>query len=121
MKYVPNYQNMDDLFPHHKIPDIEFPKHEGEKSLFELIESQSAYLEKTSNELHDMAESAKLQAELATKQSDSAKEEAKLSNRYAKISNENIGMNNSFMFFLLSKKLNILNFKGKKIILDITF
>lgn len=65
MKYVPNHPDMDDLLPHHKIPDIEFPKHEDEKSLYELIESQSAYLAKTSKELHDMAESAKSQAESA--------------------------------------------------------
>nr|DAW00781.1 MAG TPA: hypothetical protein [Bacteriophage sp.] len=76
MKYVPNHPNTDDLFPHYKIPDIEFPKHEGEKSLYELIESQSAYLEKTSKELHDMAESAKSQAESAKEIAESSKVQA---------------------------------------------
>ena len=50
MQYKPNYPNMDKLFPQHKIPKIESPTYEKDKSPYELLESQSAYLEKTSKE-----------------------------------------------------------------------
>lgn len=73
MKYVPNYPDMDNLFPHPKIPNIEPPKYEERKSLYELSESQSAYLEKTSKELHEMAESAKSQANSAKEIAESSK------------------------------------------------
>ena len=52
MKYVPNYPDMDNLFPYPKIPNIDPPKYEERKTPYELLESQSAYLEKTSKELH---------------------------------------------------------------------
>lgn len=73
MKYVPNYPDMDNLFPHPKIPNIELPKYEEGKSPCELLESQSAYLEKTSKELHNMAESAKSQANSAKEIAESSK------------------------------------------------
>ena len=65
MQYKPNYPNMDKLFPQRKTPKIESPTYEKGKSPIELLESQSAYLEKTSKELHDMAQSAKSQADSA--------------------------------------------------------
>lgn len=78
MQYTPNCPNMDKLFPQPKIPEIEVPTYEKGKSPYELLESQSAYLEKTSKELHDMAQSAKSQA-------DSAKEIAKSSKTQADV------------------------------------
>lgn len=55
------------------------PNYDDGESPLELMQKQSV-------ELHNLAESVKLQAELAVKQSDSAKEESNRSNRYAKIS-----------------------------------
>lgn len=78
MKYVPNYPDMDNLFPHPKTPNIELPKFEEGKSPYELWESQSAYLEKTNKELHDMAESAKSQAESAKTIAETSKVQADL-------------------------------------------
>lgn len=76
MQYKPNYPNMDKLFPQHKIPKIESPTYEKDKSPYELLESQSAYLEKTSKELHDMAQSAKSQADSAKEIAESSKTQA---------------------------------------------
>lgn len=76
MKYVPNYPDMDNLFPYPKISNIEPPKYEERKTPYELLESQSAYLEKTSKELHDMAESAKSQADSAKEIAESSKVQA---------------------------------------------
>nr|WP_308497558.1 hypothetical protein [uncultured Agathobacter sp.] len=76
MQYKPNYPNMDKLFPQHKIPKIESPAYEKGKSPYELLESQSAYLEKTSKELHDMAQSAKSQADSAKEIAESSKMQA---------------------------------------------
>lgn len=76
MQYKPNYPNMDKLFPQHKIPKIESPTYEKGKSPYELLESQSAYLEKTSKELHDMAQSAKSQADSAKEIAESSKMQA---------------------------------------------
>ena len=76
MQYTPNYPNMDKLFPQPKIPKIEVPTYEKGKSPYELLESQSAYLEKTSKELHDMAQSAKSQADSAKEIAESSKAQA---------------------------------------------
>lgn len=76
MQYTPNYPNMDELFPQPKIPKIEVPTYEKGKSPYELLESQSAYLEKTSKELHDMAQSAKSQADSAKEIAESSKTQA---------------------------------------------
>lgn len=76
MQYKPNYPNMDKLFPQHKIPKIESPAYEKDKSPYELLESQHAYLEKTSKELHDMAQSAKSQADSAKEIAESSKTQA---------------------------------------------
>lgn len=76
MQYTPNYPNIDKLFPQHKIPKIESPTYEKDKSPYELLESQSAYLEKTSKELHDMAQSAKSQADSAKEIAESSKTQA---------------------------------------------
>lgn len=76
MQYTPNYPNMDKLFPQPKIPKIEIPTYEKGKSPYELLESQSAYLEKTSKELHDMAQSAKSQADSAKEIAESSKTQA---------------------------------------------
>lgn len=76
MQYKPNYPNIDKLFPQHKIPKIESPTYEKGKSPYELLESQSAYLEKTSKELHDMAQSAKSQADSAKEIAESSKTQA---------------------------------------------
>lgn len=76
MQYKPNYPNIDKLFPQSKIPEIESPTYEQGKSPYELLESQSAYLEKTSKELHDMAQSAKSQADSAKEIAESSKTQA---------------------------------------------
>ena len=76
MQYTPNYPNMDKLFPQPKIPKIEVPTYEKGKSPYELLESQSAYLEKTSKELHDMAQSAKSQSDSAKEIAESSKTQA---------------------------------------------
>lgn len=76
MQYTPNHPNMDELFPQPKIPKIEVPTYEKDKSPYELLESQSAYLEKTSKELHDMAQSAKSQADSAKEIAESSKTQA---------------------------------------------
>lgn len=76
MQYTPNCPNMDKIFPQPKIPEIEVPTYEKGKSPYELLESQSAYLEKTSKELHDMAQSAKSQADSAKKIAESSKTQA---------------------------------------------
>lgn len=76
MQYTPNCPNMDKLFPQPKIPEIEVPTYEKGKSPYELLESQSAYLEKTSKELHDMAQSAKSQADSAKEIAESSKAQA---------------------------------------------
>lgn len=76
MQYTPNYPNIDKLFPQSKIPEIEAPTYEKGKSPYELLESQSAYLEKTSKELHDMAQSAKSQADSAKEIAESSKTQA---------------------------------------------
>lgn len=76
MQYIPNYPNMDKLFSQPKIPKIEMPTYEKGKSPYELLESQSAYLEKTSKELHDMAQSAKSQADSAKEIAENSKTQA---------------------------------------------
>lgn len=76
MQYTPNYPNMDKIFPQPKIPKVEVPTYEKGKSPYELLESQSAYLEKTSKELHDMAQSAKSQADSAKEIAESSKTQA---------------------------------------------
>jgi hypothetical protein len=76
MQYTPNCPNMDKIFPQPKIPEIEVPTYEKGKSPYELLESQSAYLEKTSKELHDMAQSAKSQADSAKEIAESSKTQA---------------------------------------------
>lgn len=76
MQYTPNCPNMDKLFPQPKIPEIEIPTYEKGKSPIELLESQSAYLEKTSEELHNMAQSAKSQADSAKEIAESSKTQA---------------------------------------------
>lgn len=76
MQYTPNCPNMDKLFPQPEIPEIEVPTYEKGKSPYELLESQSAYLEKTSKELHDMAQSAKSQADSAKEIAESSKTQA---------------------------------------------
>lgn len=78
MQYIPNYPNMDKLFSQPKIPKIEMPTYEKGKSPYELLESQSAYLEKTSKELHDMAQSAKSQADSAKEIAESSKTQANI-------------------------------------------
>jgi methyl-accepting chemotaxis protein len=76
MQYTPNYPNMDKLFLQPKIPKIEVPTYEKGKSPIELLESQSAYLKKTSEELHNMAQSAKSQADSAKEIAESSKTQA---------------------------------------------
>lgn len=76
MQYVPNYPNLDDMLVKPVIPNVEMPNYEKGKSPYELLESQSAYLEKTSKELHDMAQSAKSQADSAKEIAESSKTQA---------------------------------------------
>lgn len=76
MQYTPNYPNIDKLFLQPRIPKIEVPTYEKGKSPIELLESQSAYLEKTSEELHNMAQSAKSQADSAKEIAESSKTQA---------------------------------------------
>lgn len=74
MRYEPTHPNMDDLFPQSPIPKM--PTYEKGKSPYELMESQSAYLKKTSKELHDMAQSTKSQADSAKEIAESSKTQA---------------------------------------------
>jgi len=76
MQYIPNHLNMDNLFPQPKILNIEVPTYEQGKSPYELWESQAIYLEKTSKELHDMAQSAQSQADSAKEIAESSKMQA---------------------------------------------
>lgn len=76
MRYEPVYPNMDNLFPQPSKPNIEIPTYEKGKSPIELLERQSAYLEKTSEELHNMAQSAKSQADSAKEIAESSKTQA---------------------------------------------
>lgn len=76
MRYEPVYPNMDNLFPQPPRPNIEIPTYEKGKSPIELLESQSAYLEKTSEKLHSMAQSAKSQADSAKEIAESSKTQA---------------------------------------------
>lgn len=76
MQYVPNYPNLNDMFIKPTVPNMEMPNYEKGKSPYELLESQSAYLEKTSKELHDMAQSAKSQADSAKEIAESSKMQA---------------------------------------------
>ena len=56
--------------------DAMSPDYEEGKSPLEMMEHQTAFLEKTSHELRNLADSAKSQADSAKSQADSAKSQA---------------------------------------------
>nr|DAZ30613.1 MAG TPA: hypothetical protein [Caudoviricetes sp.] len=72
MRYIPTRPQLDDFF-NKSVTDIEMPKYEDGKSLIEMLEAQTAFIEQTSKELHDIAESAKMQAESAKEIAESSK------------------------------------------------
>lgn len=61
------------------------PDYEEGKSPLEMMEHQTAFLEKTSHELRNLADSAKSQADSAKSQADSAKSIAENSRIHAEI------------------------------------
>lgn len=72
MRYIPTRPQLDDFF-NKSVTDIEMPKYEDDKSPIEMLEAQTAFIEQTSKELHDIAESAKMQAESAKEIAESSK------------------------------------------------
>lgn len=72
MRYIPTRPQLDDFF-NKSVTDIEMPKYEDGKSPIEMLEAQTAFIEQTSKELHDIAESAKMQAESAKEIAESSK------------------------------------------------
>lgn len=72
MRYIPTRPQLDGFF-NKSVTDIEMPKYEDGKSPIEMLEAQTAFIEQTSKELHDIAESAKMQAESAKEIAESSK------------------------------------------------
>ena len=72
MRHIPTRPQLDDFF-NKSVTDIEMPKYEDGKSPIEMLEAQTAFIEQTSKELHDIAESAKMQAESAKEIAESSK------------------------------------------------
>jgi methyl-accepting chemotaxis protein len=72
MRYIPTRPQLDGFF-NKSVTDIEMPKYEDDKSPIEMLEAQTAFIEQTSKELHDIAESAKMQAESAKEIAESSK------------------------------------------------
>lgn len=72
MRYIPTRPQLDDFF-NKSVTNIEMPKYEDGKSPIEMLEAQTAFIEQTSKELHDIAESAKMQAESAKEIAESSK------------------------------------------------
>lgn len=72
MRYIPTRPQLDGFF-NKSVTDIEMPKYEDDKSPIEMLEAQTDFIEQTSKELHDIAESAKMQAESAKEIAESSK------------------------------------------------
>lgn len=72
MRYIPTRPQLDGFF-NKSVTDIEMPKYEDGKSPIEMLEAQTAFIEQTGKELHDIAESAKMQAESAKEIAESSK------------------------------------------------
>lgn len=72
MRYIPTRPQLDGFF-NKSVTDIEMPKYEDGKSPIEMLEAQTAFIKQTSKELHDIAESAKMQAESAKEIAESSK------------------------------------------------
>lgn len=72
MRYIPTRPQLDDFF-NKSVTNIEMPRYEDGKSPIEMLEAQTAFIEQTSKELHDIAESAKMQAESAKEIAESSK------------------------------------------------
>lgn len=72
MRYIPTRPQLDGFF-NKSVTDIEMPKYEDGKSPIEMLEAQTAFIEQTSKELHDIAESAKMQAKSAKEIAESSK------------------------------------------------
>lgn len=72
MRYIPTRPQLDGFF-NKSVTNIEMPKYEDGKSPIEMLEAQTAFIEQTSKELHDIAESAKMQAESAKEIAESSK------------------------------------------------
>lgn len=75
MRYIPTRPQLDGFF-NKSVTDIEMPKYEDGKSPIEMLEAQTAFIEQTSKELHDIAESAKMQAESAKEIAESSKDQS---------------------------------------------
>lgn len=72
MRYIPTRPQLDDFF-NKSVTNIEMPRYEDGKSPIEMLEAQTTFVEQTSKELHDIADSAKLQAESAKEIAESSK------------------------------------------------
>lgn len=77
MRYIPTRPQLDDFF-NKSVTDIEMPKYEDGKSPIEMLEAQTAFIEQTSKELHDIADSAKMQAESAKEIAESSKAQSEI-------------------------------------------
>ena len=75
MRYIPTRPQLDGFF-NKSVTNIEMPKYEDGKSPIEMLEAQTAFIEQTSKELHDIADSAKLQADSAKEIAESSKTQA---------------------------------------------
>lgn len=86
MRHIPARPQLDDFFDK-SVTNIEMPKYEDGKSPIEMLEAQTAFIEQTSKELHDIADSAKLQAESAKEIAESSKAQSELAISSANASN----------------------------------
>lgn len=77
MRYIPTRPQLDRFF-NKSVTDIEMPKYEDGKSPIEMLEAQTAFIEQTSKELHDIADSAKMQAESAKEIAESSKAQSEI-------------------------------------------
>lgn len=75
MRYIPTRPQLDDFF-NKSVTNIEMPRYEDGKSPIEMLEAQTTFVEQTSKELHDIADSAKLQADSAKEIAESSKTQA---------------------------------------------
>lgn len=72
MRYIPTRPQLDDFF-NKSVTNIEMPRYKDGKSPIEMLEAQTTFIEQTSKELHDIADSAKLQADSAKEIAESSK------------------------------------------------
>lgn len=77
MRHIPARPQVDGFFSK-SVTNIEMPKYEDGKSPIEMLEAQTAFIEQTSKELHDIADSAKMQAESAKEIAESSKTQSEI-------------------------------------------